>query len=117
MATNWIFTGKDQDAPTLFAKVSSKLLEAKISCDKTNQKEPDLTAMFAANSAKLNIWNDDLESITDMKDWNKILDQPTIFGTNLQSVKGNRSKNFSSSLYLITILVIFVQVKLHYSHS
>ena len=83
MATNWIFTGEDQDAPTLFAKVSSKLLETKIGCYKTNQKEPDLTAMYAANLAKLNIWNDDLESITDMKDWDKILDQPTIFGTKL----------------------------------
>ena len=81
MATNWIFTGEDQDAPTLFAKVSSKLLETKISCYKTNQKEPDLTAMYATNLAKLNIWNDNLESITDMKDWDKILDQPTIFGT------------------------------------
>ena len=58
-------------------------METKISCYKTNQKEPDSTATYAANLAKLNIWNDDLESITDMKDWDKILDQPTIFGTKL----------------------------------
>jgi hypothetical protein len=84
----------DQDAPTLFEKVNSKLLETKICCYKTNQKKPDLTAMYAANLAKLNIWNDVLESITDMKEWDKFLDQPTIFGTKLTERERKQIQTF-----------------------